>query len=179
MFNYFSTRYAIGSVFNPAPFGRSMTQEIKDAILIHLIGASGRKRLYPTKYSAQYIQQNVSALYNFTNSDVVNRLLKVSGYYTDGEFCRSIPGTINILTDQSKIMHGETNIGGFQLHTLSLLTASMLDNRFSEMTTKVPGLLDMLFDSKLYFYEKGRGYENLLERLVLHQKGGVSSLGGG
>ncbi len=188
-------------VFDPAPFANAADVNVKMAILDHLQGIpyqyvdpySGnvmmidRPRLYSKKYNLDEINILAQDLLGFTNETVAARTLNVSGYYMQGEFCRYFPFADEFLNASNEIKHNVPGIGGdcrpwgwpLKLHSLSLLTAFMIDNRLSELTAKIPGLLDMLFDSRLYCYAKKAEKENILERLVRHQAGNAPLNGGG
>jgi hypothetical protein len=81
---------------------------------------------------------------------------------------------------QDELPHGPTNISSGDLHSQALLTAFMLDGRFRLVTYKLTNLLNMIFDSNLYYHDptdKENPQENFLERLIYRRKGVKSLLG--
>ena len=158
-------------VFDPAPFGAAAKESIRDSILNHLQGIDNEPKLFSDKtYSIDEINYWASGLTGFTNGNLNNRWSKVNGYYVEGELCRTGGTVINV----TKLEHGNTTKGPYDLHTLSLLSAFLLDDRLREMTYSIPELLDMLLDKyNLYHREKNNlnNKEGFLERLVRHQKG--------
>ena len=169
--------------FDQAPFKSAATESIRMAILNHLQGQAYKydindnpvyaPRLYPTTYTFDEIQNKAYDLLSFTNDSLTSREANVSGYYLEGELCHSTE-TLNTLGNEEKITHGETNLGIFQLHSQTLLAAFLLDPRLEDITTKLPSLLDMIYDETLYAKPTSGRDENFLERLIRHQKGVVA-----
>lgn len=65
-------------------------------------------------------------------------------------------------------------LGSVSLHSIALLNAFLENKDFEDVTVKLPDLLAMVFDSKLFAHttdSTNTTDENLLERLVRHEEG--------
>ena len=172
--------------FDQAPFKNAATESVRMAILNHLQGLPYKydindnpvyaPRLYPTIYTFDQIQNQEYDLLSFTNDSLASREDNISGYYVQGEKLTSdFPyDRAHVLDNPEPLDHGTTNIGGWDLHSLSLLTAFLLKPDFKEVTKKLPGLLDMIYDETLYAKPTSGRDENFLERLIRHQEGVVA-----
>jgi hypothetical protein len=72
------------------------------------------------------------------------------------------------------LTHGAPDTGPGNLHSITLLAAFLENKNFQEVTTELPDMLRMVFDSTLYYNDpnnKVNPKENFLERLVRHQEG--------
>ena len=78
----------------------------------------------------------------------------VSNIRVDGEFLSCAPFSLyhTIGTSIPPLTHGTTDVSGENLHSISLLTAFLQNDKFRDVTTKLTDLLEMIFDKNLYWF---------------------------
>ncbi len=115
---------------------------------------------------------------------------RVANTNTDGEFLTSWPvaPTSNRIGSQANIDNSHDGVGGLDLHSQALLTAFLqsdptaatnLDSNaktLNRVTFKLPDLLKMIFDKKLFAFPTDKSDKNFLEHIVRHQAGMGTSL---
>ncbi|MDP2760685.1 MAG: hypothetical protein Q8O64_09850, partial [Sideroxyarcus sp.] len=110
------------------------------------------------------------------------RQAHISGINVNGEFLSTGAWILlGRLGTQTVIPNSTSGVDGEDLHSQALLTAFLQSNQtaaafqtLSDVTFKLPDLLKMIFDKKLYAFStasSNRDNENLLEHLVRHEAG--------
>ena len=114
---------------------------------------------------------------------LATRGAQVTNINTQGEFLSSwfgVPSS-NRIGSQENINNSNGGVSGLDLHSQALLTAFLQSRQTAEsnkalgdVTFKLPDLLRMIFDKKLFAFDtdtKNTTDENFLERLVKHEAG--------
>jgi len=113
---------------------------------------------------------------------------QVTNINTEGEFLSSwfLVPTSNRIGSQATIPNSHDGVGGIDMHSIELLTAFLQSDpnaatntddqakSLNRVTYKLPDLLKMVFDKKLFAFDTGTENtknENFLDRLVRHQAG--------
>ncbi|MBI3524738.1 MAG: hypothetical protein HY066_09540 [Betaproteobacteria bacterium] len=164
------------TTFDQAPFKNSA-----ELSLLHPDVATNLKQYLLDKTLTDPIQAAardalVSGLGNFlalrqANGGIPNSSL-VSTFRVDGEFLGALPFT-PIGASAATLTHGDY-FGPFDLHSQALLTAFLQSDAFRLMTSRLPELLGMVFDTNLFAYTTDKSNTtdpNLLEHLIRHQAG--------
>lgn len=117
------------------------------------------------------------------------RETKVFNLNVQGEILSNLPVSvfdrIGTQADANNLANSMAGISGGDLHSQALLTAmlqsgdtstsTVADHTLGQATLKLPDLLKMIFDKKLFYHDPlnldANAPENFLERLVKHQAG--------
>jgi Ca2+-binding RTX toxin-like protein len=163
--------------FDQAPFAQTALFQAQS--LLDYLSAEKNASGAPLYTAAQ-----LSGLTNFITQQQTNGGIPNSGLVTNinvqGEFLSGVPWNIadRIGATVEDIGNTAPGVAGTSLHSIALLTAflqseqSAADGKaLNDVTHKLPDLLAMLFDDKLFASRTDTGVENLLERLVKHEAG--------
>ncbi|MBA3034016.1 MAG: hypothetical protein KKF85_09035, partial [Gammaproteobacteria bacterium] len=116
---------------------------------------------------------------------LTGREAAVSNHNVQGEFLSGVPWNWldRIGTTIEDIPTSADGVAGDDLHSQALLTAYLQSRQTADanqtlnaVTFKLPDLLKMIFDKKLFAFDTDKSDENLLERLVKHEAGITGSL---
>ena len=153
------------ATFDQAPFASTATvanaQIIKDYLL-------GLNKGYGTDPNVANALAKLDAFINGTDT-LVNRTTGISNIFVQGEALQSFSGKLGTPQEiqQTSLLNnqpfGLTSTG---LHSQALLTAFLQSESFRAATDKLPDLLPLIFDSKLYKTDVGTGKVNFIEKLV-------------
>ena len=159
----FFNRQAV--TFDQAPFANSINLAIRDQLVTHL-NAQG--------YSNSQLTALVPDLFSFSFEGLTPRIANVTGLYVEREVLHSLP--FNSVGTQAMLAHG-SSLSTFttDLHSQALLTAFVQNDAFRQITSKLPDLLRMVFDSELYERSTGTAERNFIDNLVRHQVGVIGS----
>jgi len=168
--------------FDQAPFRSSASASVANDLVNYL---SDPARGYNTPELTQALAQTLQGLNNFigaaANGGIPNEgnVLDISLQGEALTVLSSVP-LINRIGTQSVIPQGTTDLTlTFDLHSQALLAAFLqseqtapLQQSLRDVTFKLPDMVRMIFDSKLYaFPTSDVKNENFIERLVRHQNG--------
>ena len=163
--------------FDQAPFAQTARFKAADLLneLVAKLDDNGN-RLYD--------DAALSGLSNFIQLQQANGGIPNSGLVTNvnvqGEFLSSAPfnGTNRIGTTIEDISNSSAGVAGDDLHSQALLAAFLQSSEtadankaLGDVTFKLPDLLKMIFDGKLFANPTDTDKENFLERLVQHESG--------
>ena len=160
--------------FDPAPFRASANNDVRNGLVTYLMGLG---------YSGE--DQAIQALQSFHSSLPANNAGPSEELGIRGESNVSILRVVGEAIDDSILLapwnpigvegppltHGGTGVSGVDLHSQALLTAFVQSTAFRAMTSRLPELLGMVFDSNLFANPTDTGTKNLLEHLIRHQVG--------
>ena len=155
--------------FDQAPFANSAKESIRNELVTYLNGL----------YSPEELATLTPELFFFTNSDLATRAGNVSGFYVKGEVLSSslVLKPFSTIGDQKPLIQGAApdNLA-FQisLHSQTLLTAFLQNDAFLKVTDKLPDMVKMLFDERLFAHDPSKLVDvqrNFLEGLIQHQTG--------
>ncbi len=157
--------------FDPAPF-RSAATNMIDGMYNHLVKDDLLNYLWGNSVDEQWLP-SIERLEQFgTSENLEEREVLVSYRYVQGEVLSPGDGTFNrIGTPLASLTHGTPDASSIDLHSQALLTAFLEKDAFRKVTFKLPDLLKMIFDYKLYNFPTDEGHENFLERLVRYESG--------
>lgn len=121
----------------------------------------------------------LAPLEDFAQDGLAAREGNVTNINVQGEFLSVPPATVaGRIGVETEIPNSANGVKGTDLHSQALLTAFLQSiqtaapqQTLNNVTFKLPDLLQMIFDSKLYRREPKSGTENFLERLVKHEAG--------
>lgn len=163
--------------FDQAPFAQTALFQAQS--LLDYLSAETTASGAPLYTAAQ-----LSGLTNFITQQQANGGIPNSGLVTNinvqGEFLSGVPWNIadRIGVTVENIANTAPGVAGTALHSIALLTAFLQSDQstatgqaLNDVTAKLPDLLAMLFDDKLFASRTDTGVENLLERLVKHEAG--------
>lgn len=163
--------------FDQAPFAQ--TALFQAQLLLNYLSAETTGSGAPL-----YTAVQLKGLTNFIQQQQANGGLPNSGLVTNinvqGEFLSGVPWNIadRIGATVEDIGNTAPGVAGTELHSIALLTAFLQSQQtatagqtLNDVTAKLPDLLAMLFDDKLFASRTDTGVENLLERLVKHEAG--------
>jgi hypothetical protein len=90
-----------------------------------------------------------------------------------GELLSTAPWTAfdRIGIEKLDLIHGTPDAGSVNLHSMALLTAFLENDAFRQITTKLPDLLRMVFDGRLYSFPTDEERENFIDRLIRCESG--------
>lgn len=127
-----------------------------------------------------YLQLRSVGGSNFIPRAALVNTTRVQGEFLDGGFAGNSP----IGSPATVLTHGpaEWFLSSFDLHSQALLTAFLQSDQsainngipsqtLSQVSTKLTGLLAMLFDKNLFARDAAKAEPNFLDRLVRHQTG--------
>lgn len=130
------------------------------------------------KYSAADLAplQDYINLFNSSGSVPTDRENKVTGFYVQGEVLTSgwLYNWLSDIGSQKELSlttEAITDVDSWDLHSVALLNAFLLDERFRDVTGTLTNLLEMIFDEKLYKNPINENKENFIDYLVRHQVG--------
>ena len=143
--------------FDQAPFRLSATTGMRDDLLAYL-GSNG------------IAAADLQALSDFNGLN--GRAGNVTGLYVQGEFITTMPpfSAFYGIGAQTPLTHGDY-FDPEDLHSQALLTTFVQSPAFRVMTSRLPELLGMVFDSNLFANPTDTTKKNLLEHLIRHQVG--------
>ncbi len=148
--------------FDQAPFDASIKNWDVHGQLISYLNGKG--------YSNIQLQELVPDLLSFMPGTNAPRVANVTGLYVQGEVLQGFP--LNTIGTQTPLEQGASlTTAPTDLHSQALLSTFVLNDAFRQITSKLPDLLKMVFDSNLYQKGTGTAKENFIERLVRHQVG--------
>ena len=168
------------TTFDQAPFANSAEENL----LTPDVAANLKSDLLLAGYSAD----DLVGLTNFlqlreANGGIPNSEL-VSNIRVDGEFLSSAPLNLYdpIGTTETVLYHGPYSDPSIDMHSMALLTAFLQSDQvvvnsdnpqqtLSEVSKKLPKLLEMLFNQELFAASTDTDTKNFLEHLVQHQEG--------
>ncbi|MCX7155038.1 MAG: hypothetical protein NTW45_01170, partial [Rhodocyclales bacterium] len=118
---------------------------------------------------------------------LAGRAVAVTNINVQGEFLSTAPWNLLSRIGSDVAIPNNTNgVSGEDLHSQALLAAYLQSNQtaepfknLSDVTAKLPDLLNMIFDKSLFTYSTGKNNDkndNFLEHLVRHQTGNVSGV---
>jgi VCBS repeat-containing protein len=156
--------------FDQAPFRNSATAAVANDLMTYLSGKG---------YGIQDLQGLSNFISAAANGSIPNES-NVTDFNVQGEALGYLP--FSRIGTQSDIANSSNGASTVDLHSQTLLTAFLQSNQtaaanqtLSDVTAKLPDLLKMIFDSKLYYNDPNNtdatAKENFLERLVRHQNG--------
>ena len=170
--------------FDQAPFEAAATRDPNNPAGLKTVAQMLYDYLKDDVNYKDYLAPLKSYVDSFKESGSIYaaRESKVTGFYVEGEVLTDeLPYTIyNVIGTQNNLKKLEltpesrTNVEGWDLHSIALLNAFLLNPDFEEVTKKLTNLLSMIFDEKLYYRDpnnKRNAQENFLERLIRHQQG--------
>lgn len=147
--------------FDQAPFNGSVSNPIRDQIVAYL---------HANGYGDRVLAQYVPALAQFNINNATPRIANVTGFYVQREVLQGLP--FNTIGVQNQISHGSSvTTNPIDLHSQALLNAFALNDSFRTVTTKLPDLVKMIFDSDLFYKNPITSLDNFIDRLVRHQVG--------
>lgn len=168
--------------FDQAPFAQAALFQAQ--ALLDYLSAETTVSGAPLHTAAQ-----LSGLTNFIAQQQANGGIPNSGLVTNinvkGEFLSGVPWNIadRIGTTVENIDSTALGVAGTSLHSIALLTAFLQSDQsaadgkaLNDVTHKLPDLLAMLFDDRLFASRTDTNVENLLERLVKHESGVEGSI---
>ncbi len=172
--------------FDQAPFRNSASISVANDLVSYL---SDPARGYTTPELTQALAQTLQGLNNFigaaANGGIPNEgnVLDISVQGEALTVLSSVP-LINRIGTQSVMPQGTTDLTlAIGLHSQALLTAFLQSDQaapaqhsFRDVTFKLPDVVRMIFDDKLFEHPAARSNttdENFIERLVRHQNGVV------
>lgn len=149
--------------FDQAPFAAAASASVRDSLVSYL-NEQG--------YSNTRLTELVPELLSYGGSS--ERTGNVSGLYVEGEALHYPPFSLfSTIGAQTPLDHGDY-FGPVDLHSQALLTTFVQSPAFREMTSRLPELLGMVFDSNLFAYTTAKTNTtdpNFLEHLIRHQVG--------
>ncbi len=161
--------------FDQAPFAAANSGEVRDDLIAYL-NENG--------YDDAALSALVPALLNYNPdpyaSDTdpsLDRLGNITSYYVQGEFLHGAgPEVFGFypMGVQTAIPHDSVGVDASSLHSQALLSAFLLNDSFRAITAKLPELVKMVFDGKLFYEMPNKlinQMRNLLEHLLRHQIG--------
>lgn len=122
----------------------------------------------------QPLEEYVNAMWQGSLDVLQEREQDVTNTRVEGEKLSSeLPYTLfdTIGTTVSELKHGDTEISGWDLHSIALLTAFVQNPTFREVTNHLTDLLEMIFDTNLFYSETDTTIPNFLEHLLRHEFG--------
>ena len=157
--------------FDQAPFAASATTAMRDQLVVYLEQHG---------YTAQQLVDLAPALVAPDFNPVVGAL-NVTGISVSGEFL-SLGNRSRIGLQVAPIEHAPDNwfLSSIDMHSQSLLTTFLQSSQTADankalnaVTVKLPDLLKMIFDKKLFAHDTDPNTTdvNLLEHLVRHEAG--------
>ncbi len=158
--------------FDQAPFSSSATALVAADLLLKL------RMVFPASSYPQ-ISDWLSPLENFIQSGVGAREGNVTNINVQGEFLSVPPATLyDRIGVETTIPNSAAGVSGIDLHSQALLTAFLqsiqtaaLQQTLNDVTFKLPDLLSMVFDKKLFANPTDTDKRNFLEHLVRHEAG--------
>jgi len=142
--------------FDQAPFANSATGSVRDGVVAYLNDRGYRDTLATL----------APELFSYAGGS--DRTGNISGFYVQGEALQYLP--FSAIGTPTPLTHG-SYFAPVDLHSQALLTAFLQSDAFREMTNRLPELLGMVFDSKLFANHVDTTTKNLLEHLIRHQAG--------
>ena len=165
------------TTFDQAPFASTATianaQIIKDYLL-------GLNKGYGTDPNVVNALAKLDAFINGTDT-LANRATAISNIFVQGEALQSFSdklGTPQEIQQTSLLNNQPFGLTSTDLHSQALLTAFLQSESFRAATEKLPDLLPLIFDSRLYYRDpsnKNTQELNFLEMLV--QSGAATTVG--
>ena len=168
----FFNRMAV--TFDQAPFYQSANLGMRNTLIEYL-----RTLNYTDAQLAQWVPELgsytdlASRQTNVVSTNVAGEALSLKAVELFGL------GLVDRIGNQVPLFHGATGASAIDLHSQTLLAAFLQNVDFQLVTYKLPDLIPMIFDSKLFYNDPNKlidPVENLIERLVRHQAGNIGGV---
>ncbi|MDD5385113.1 MAG: calcium-binding protein [Gallionella sp.] len=153
------------TTFDQAPFASTATTANAQIIKDYLLGLG---KGYGTDPNVASALTRLDAFINGTDS-LATRTTGISNIFVQGEALQSFSdklGTPQEIQQTSLLNNQPFGLTSTDLHSQALLTAFLQSESFRAATEKLPDLLPLIFDSKLYKTDVGTGKVNFIEKLV-------------
>lgn len=154
--------------FDQAPFANAASTSVRDGVIAYLNDKG---------YGTARLNELAPELLAYAGGN--DRIGNVTGEYVVGEFLHLPPfSSCSTIGAQTPLDHGGY-AAPFDAHSQALLTTFKQSEEFRQVTLQLSHLVGMLFDSNLFSYTTdltNTTNENLLERLVRHQAGGIDGV---
>ncbi len=101
----------------------------------------------------QPLEEYVSSMLRGNSGILAEREQKVTSISVEGEFLTNdTSNALRIGQIKPPIKHGGVDVSGIDLHSMALLTAFLQNENFRAVTSVLPDLLPLIFNSKLYCF---------------------------
>ena len=165
--------------FDQAPFASAANVTNAQIIKDYLATLSGGGFVTGAAGNTPALDNALASLDAFINAadpaqTLADRVANISNIYVQGEVLSTAPfgssgklvSGIPTQLDQTSITMQPFGLSSADLHSQALLTTFLQSPCFEAATAKLPDLLPLIFDSKMYKREVGTNQQNFLEMLV-------------
>ena len=151
-------------VFDPAPFELSA----KSIVVLEVLNAYLQANGYSNAELNEYVE-SLGTLFSTRES-------LVTSWHVEGEILEMLRFGGNTIAGSENVLHvGSPEVGGVDLHSVTLLHALLLSPDFKEAVATYPHLLEYVFDKNIYARDPQKSnFPDFLTYLVLQQVGGGS-----